>query len=173
MKSGRYCSPAYNSITHNLALDKAIQILNFRKMNIPPRASFVLTNTIALIFLSLIPKLVSAQVTLIYPKTVRGIELSMTKVRDALNQNNYYLIENQRTSNDYVIKVVIGKDTNIKPEGYAIRKAGKQFTINAIDASGARYGALAFAEQISMKKDLNKIQAQVRESNLCCPHHKV
>ena len=115
---------------------------------------------IAVIFLSIIPKLVGAQVTLIYPKTVRGIELGMTKVRDALNQNNYYLIENQRTSNDYVIKVVVGKDTNIKPEGYAIRKAGKQFTINAIDASGARYGALAFAEQISMKKDLNKIQAQ-------------
>ncbi len=76
--------------------------------------------------------------TLVYSKTVRGIELGMTKVREALIQNNYYQIENQRTSNDYVIKVVVGKDTNIKPEGYAIRKAGKQFTITAIDASGAQ-----------------------------------
>ena len=142
-------------------------------MNIPSRTSFVLNSIIGVAFLLLTRQLASAQVALIYPKTVRGIELSMTKVRDALNQNNYHLIENQRTSNDYVIKVVVGKDPNIKPEGYAIRKAGKQFTINAIDASGARYGTLAFAEQISMKKDLNKIQAHRCESNLCCPHHKV
>ena len=129
-------------------------------MNIPSRTSFVLNSIISVAFLLLTPQLVSAQVALIYPKTVRGIELSMTKVRDALNQNNYHLIENQKTPNDYVVKVIVGKDNNIKPEGYAIRKAGKQFTIHAVDASGARYGVLAFAEQLSIKKDLNKIPAQ-------------
>jgi len=129
-------------------------------MNIPSRTSFVFSSIIGVALLLLTRQPASAQVALIYPKTVRGIELSMTKVRDALNQNNYPVIENQKTLNEYIVKVMVGKDTNIKPEGYAIRKSGKQFTINAIDASGARYGALAFAEQISMKKDLNKIQAQ-------------
>ena len=117
-------------------------------MNIPPRASFVSNNIITLIFLLLIPQLVSAQVALVYPKAVRGIELGMTKVKDALSQNSYYLIDNPRNANDYVIKVVVGKDNNIKPEGYTIRKAGKGFTIHAVDASGARYGLLAFAEQL-------------------------
>ena len=116
-------------------------------MNIPSRTSFVLKSIIGVALLLLTRQLASAQVALIYPKTVRGIELSMTKVREALNQNNYPVVENQKTPNDYVLKVIVGKDPNIKPEGYAIRKAGKQFTINAIDASGARYGAFAFAEQ--------------------------
>ena len=129
-------------------------------MNIPSRTSFVLKSIIGVALLVLTRQLASAQVALIYPKTVRGIELSMTKVREALNQNNYPVVENQKTPNDYVLKVIVGKDPNIKPEGYAIRKAGKQFTINAVDASGSRYGALAFAEQISLKRDLNKIQAQ-------------
>jgi hypothetical protein len=123
-------------------------------MNIPSRTSFVFSSIIGVALLLLTRQPASAQVALIYPKTVRGIELSMTKVRDALNQNNYPVIENQKTLNEYIVKVMVGKDTNIKPEGYAIRKSGKQFTINAIDASGARYGALAFAEQISMKKGL-------------------
>ena len=41
--------------------------------------------------------------------------------------------------------------------GFVIRKQGRQFTIHAVDAAGARYGSLAFAEQLSIKKDLNKI----------------
>src|SRR5688572_25092199 len=117
-------------------------------MNTPSRTSFVLNSIISVAFLLLTSQLVSAQVALIYPKDVRGIELSMAKVRDALNQNNYPLIENQKTPNDYVVKVKIGKDSNIKGEGYAIRRAGREFTIQAVDASGARYGVLAFAEQL-------------------------
>jgi hypothetical protein len=129
-------------------------------MNIYSRTCFILNCIIGGAFLLFTPELVNAQVTLIYPKTIRGIELSMTKIRAALNQSNYSLTDNQETSNGYVIKFVVGKDSNIKPEGYAIRKAGKQFTINAIDGSGARYGALAFAEQLFIKKDLNKVTAQ-------------
>ena len=81
----------------------------------------------------------------------------MAKVREVLDKNNYRITEG---SKQYTITAAIENNSSIKPEGYTIKKNGQQITIHARDARGVRYGTLAFAEQLSIKKDLNKITSQ-------------
>lgn len=102
----------------------------------------------------------AAQVSLEYPKTIPGIELGLSKVKQALTQNGNKVLEGPNKAAAFSLKVVIEKNDKIKPEGYAIEKNGRQYTIRATDAAGARYGSLAFAEQVSIQKNLNKVVAQ-------------
>src|SRR5688572_13076561 len=115
--------------------------------------------TIRLFVFLLLPHLNFAQVSLDYPKTIRGMELSMTKVKEALT-NTGYTYEKYKNPPTHFFKVLIDPNRNIKPEGYKLEKKDKQITIYARDASGARYGALAFAEQLSSKKVWDKINPQ-------------
>jgi hypothetical protein len=92
-----------------------------------------------------------------YAKEVRGIELGVAKIKEALLSQGYTVVDVVKKPEEYSLQIVVEKNASIKPEGFAIRKNGRQFTIIASDASGARYGCLAFAEQLSIKKDLNKI----------------
>jgi hypothetical protein len=115
---------------------------------------------VALICLLITSRIVAAQVSIDYPQTIRGIELGIAKIKKALDENNYALIEIHKKPAQYAIKITIEQTSGIKPEGYKIKKQDKTITILASDASGARYGSLAFAEQLSIKKDLNKISAE-------------
>ncbi len=99
----------------------------------------------------------SAQVTINYPASVRGIELCVSKIRERLIDNNYQIAAINKNSFDYSINIVLDKDTNIQPEGYSLKKNNKTIIIRASDESGVRYGAIALAEQISIKKDLKLI----------------
>jgi hypothetical protein len=116
-----------------------------------------ITSLILLLFIS--PALL-AQVTLHYPKTMRGIELGIAKVKDALVRHNYPITEGQSQAGGFTLKIVMEQNNAIKTEGYKIEKKGNQITIRARDESGVRYGLLAFAEQLSIKKDWNKITSQ-------------
>jgi hypothetical protein len=111
------------------------------------------------LFLLLPATTVQAQVSLDYPKTIRGIELSMAKVKEALIHAGYET-DNPKKQAAYFLKIKIDPASNIDPEGYSLIKKGNQITILASDASGARYGALAFAEQLSEKKEWNKITSE-------------
>ncbi len=110
----------------------------------------------------LITHLLSAQVNLDYPKNVRGIELGIDKLKNALYQNGYVIVDEQKNSSSgYTLKVVIAQNKNNKAEGYQIEKKGRIITIHAIDPSGARYGLFALAEELAIKKDLNKITSSL------------
>lgn len=113
-----------------------------------------ITSLILLLFAS---PILLAQVTLQYPKTMRGIELGIAKVKDALVRHNYPISEGPAQAGGFALKIVMEQDNTIKTEGYKIEKKGAQITIRARDESGVRYGLLAFAEQFSIKKDWNKI----------------
>ncbi|WP_276365997.1 glycoside hydrolase family 20 zincin-like fold domain-containing protein [Chryseolinea sp. H1M3-3] len=116
--------------------------------------------TSSLIFLLLFAHILAAQVMLDYPKTIRGIELAMTKVKKALHDSKYQLVESPKKPGGYIIKVIVEQNKNIGPEGYRLETKDNQITISASDASGARYGSLAFAEQLENKKELRKITSQ-------------
>lgn len=116
-----------------------------------------ITSLILLVFVS--PVLI-AQVTLHYPKKIRGIELGIAKVKDVLVRHNYPVSEGPSQAGEFALKIVMEQDNAIKTEGYKIEKKGNQITIRARDESGIRYGLLAFAEQFSMKKDWSKITSQ-------------
>ena len=102
----------------------------------------------------------SAQVSINYPTSVRGMELCLTKIREQLIENNYQIAPSNKNSFDYSINIVLDKNTNIQPEGYLLQKNNKTITIRASDQSGIRYGAIALAEQISIKKDLKLITSE-------------
>lgn len=116
-----------------------------------------ITSLILLVFVS--PVLI-AQVTLHYPKKIRGIELGIAKVKDVLVRHNYPVSEGPSQAGEFALKIVMEQDNAIKTEGYKIEKKGNQITMRARDESGIRYGLLAFAEQFSMKKDWSKITSQ-------------
>ena len=56
------------------------------------------------------------------------------------------------TANIRMEMINSGNDSEIKKEGYRIRKKGNGIVINAIDNSGAMYGLMDVAEQIEMQK---------------------
>lgn len=116
--------------------------------------------TISLIILLIACHILCAQVNISSPAEIRGIELALDKVRAALSDNNYTLANSNKTPSKYSINILLDQNANIHAEGYKIEKKNNIITIRAHDASGARYGSIALAEQISMKKDLNKITAE-------------
>lgn len=114
----------------------------------------------SLIVLLTVSHILVGQVVLDYPKTIRGIELSIAKVKEALAQHHYQVSEGQSREGRFTLKIAMTQNSTIKAEGYKIEKKDNQITIHARDASGARYGVLAFAEQLFIKKDWNKITSQ-------------
>jgi hypothetical protein len=114
----------------------------------------------SLICLLLVAHYLTAQVTLDYPRDIRGIELGITRIKETLSQHHYRIVEGTNTSTGFSIKILLDQNNGIKSEGYRIFKQGSQIIIRGSDASGVRYGMLAFAEQLSIKKDLKKITSE-------------
>lgn len=114
---------------------------------------------ILLFSLLVLTQILIAQVTLDYPKDIPGIELCIAKIEEALASNGYGIPGSKNSA--YQLKVLISPHKNIKAEGYRIGKKERQITIQAIDHNGARYGVLALAEELAIKKDLDKIKDQL------------
>jgi hypothetical protein len=101
-----------------------------------------------------------AQVVIEYPKGTRGIELPMGKVREALVNNNFQIIENHSRPGGYTLKAIYDRNASIKAEGYQLERKDNLITVRAKDDSGMRYGLLALFEQLENKKDLTKITSE-------------
>lgn len=110
----------------------------------------------SLIMLSVACHMLQAQVSINYPREIRGMEIGIAKVREALVKNNYDVSK----GSEYTINILLDQNSGVESEGYKIERKNKIITVRARDASGARYGSLGLAEQISMKGDLNKIIPQ-------------
>jgi len=82
----------------------------------------------------------AAAQTINYPAEIPGMERLVVKTKEALVTNGIA---------DYDVAVKLGGDATVKKEGYRIDWSGNQTIISANDYSGARYGLLAFTEEIA------------------------
>ncbi|WP_350128311.1 hypothetical protein [Imperialibacter sp.] len=86
-----------------------------------------------------------------YPVEMPGMERLIVKTKEVLAANGI---------TDYDIAIKIGAYPTLKMEGYRIDWNGNQTVISANDFSGARYGLLAFTEEIANGRKPDQIDGR-------------
>lgn len=101
----------------------------------------------------------ASQVTIDYPRKTRGIEIAVSRIREALEGTGYHTFEvTKRSGAPRMISLsILQQGTDIKSEGYRIERKGHRINVLASDPSGLRYGSLALADQLMMGTSLDSI----------------
>lgn len=77
------------------------------------------------------------------------IQFAVDELKKVLHEKGFEFKYSEHEQADLII--VIDRDTALlKPEGFTIRKNGRQLTVTGFDAAGAMYGGLELAEQIQI-----------------------
>jgi hypothetical protein len=93
----------------------------------------------------------AAAQTINYPADIPGMERLVIKTKEAFVTNGIA---------DYDIAIKLGGEPTLKAEGYRIDWNGNQTIISANDFSGARYGLLAFTEEIANGRKPDQISGK-------------
>ena len=111
-------------------------------------------------FFFLLAHTVAGQVSVDYSPEVPGIDLAVSKIKEALIETGHRVhLPGSSGNAAYSINLRIRHDRPaIKAEGYEVETRGNTISIYAAEASGLRYGALALAEQLLIEKDPGKIR---------------
>ena len=111
-------------------------------------------------FFFLLAHTAAGQVSVDYPPEVPGIDLAVSKIKEALIETGHRVhLPGSSGSAAYSINLRIRHDRPaIKAEGYEVETRGNTISVYAAEASGLRYGALGLAEQLLIEKDPGKIR---------------
>ena len=116
---------------------------------------YLLKSLLALLFNNFL----FSQVMVVIPDDIPGLEIGIAELKKALVNEGYdpVMLYEPGVSN-YRIRIQIETENkDIRKEGFIIKRIDQQINITASDRIGAIYGMFDLAEEITAKKDLDKI----------------
>lgn len=112
--------------------------------------------TITILSFFLLPLVAAAQIRIAYNEESAPLRFGLERIREALEGHPVSIVQSSTANAD--IRIIVDKfHDGLIAEGYEIIHNGGVM-LNAVDASGAMYGALDIAQQLQGKKDLKSLR---------------